>query len=69
MVARIGADLWRLSPVDAPDEPAKGMRFWVQTGDHWGIGENYSVSRLNSRSFYVAHNGKKHRFPLDRWFR
>ena len=63
-----GTDSWRLSPVDAPDKPSKGMRFWVQFGDHWAIGENYSISRVNSKSFYVANRGGSLRLDLDRWF-
>lgn len=67
MAARNGTDRWHLPPVDAPEEPVKGLRVWVQTGDHWALGENYSVSRVNSRSFYVSHDGTKQRHDLDRW--
>ncbi len=68
MAQRKGTDVWRLPPVDAPDEPSKGMRFWVQTGDHWAIGDNHSVSRVSSRSFYISHAGGRRRHALDGWF-
>ena len=68
MATRKGTDAWTLPPVDAPDKPSKGMRFWVQTGDHWAIGDNHSVSRVTSRSFYISHDGGRRRHPLDRWF-
>ena len=68
MAQRKGTDVWSLPPVDAPDEPSKGMRFWVQTGDHWAIGDNHSVSRVSSRSFYIAHAGGRRRYALERWF-
>ena len=60
-------DVWRLPPVPAPEAPAQGMRFWLQTGTHWSIGLNYSVGRVNSRSFYLASEGRRIRHPLSAW--
>ena len=67
MAIRGGTDVWRLTPVDAPDEPRAGMYFWVQTGDHWAIGERYTISRVNGRSFYVSVDGRKERIDLRSW--
>jgi SWIM zinc finger len=64
---RAGTDVWRLAPVDSPGEPRKGMYFWVQTGDHWAIGERYTISRVNNQSFYVSVDGRKERIDLRRW--
>ena len=67
MAKRGGTDVWRLTPVDSPEEPHKGMYFWVQTGDHWAAGERYTISRVNERSFYVSVDGRKERIDRRGW--
>lgn len=67
MSAPVTADAWRLSTIDPPATPAKGMKFWVQTGSHWAIGQGYTISRVNSRSFYVAADGSKGRRAIPEW--
>lgn len=69
MATRGGTDVWKLAPVDAPDEPREGMYFWVQTGDYWAIGERYTISRVNGKSFYVSINGRKERIDRRNWRR
>jgi hypothetical protein len=60
-------DLWRLETTEAPREPRRGMEIWVQTGAHWAIGDRYTVSRVNGRSFYLAVDGRKERHDLRSW--
>ena len=67
MSGPLTADAWQLSSIDPPASPAKGMKFWVQTGSHWSIGQGYTIARVNSRSFYVATNGKKKRRTILEW--
>ena len=69
MARRNGTDVWKLAPIDAPEEPEKGMYFWVQTGDHWAIGTRHTISRVNSRSFYVSVDGRKERIDRRDWHR
>ncbi len=61
------ADSWRLAPVDAPSAPRKGMKLWVQTGTYWFEGDGYTISRVNSQSFYVSRDGETTRYPLIDW--
>ena len=44
-----------------PAKPRKGMQLWVQTGSHWCVGTSYTVSEVNSRSFYVTTGGARRR--------
>ncbi len=60
-------DAWRLAAIGVPPMPMRGMKIWVQTGSHWSIGQSYSISRVNSRSFYVATDGKKKRLAILDW--
>lgn len=50
-----------------PATPAQGARIRVQTGTHWSIGVDYSISAVNSRSFYVSYLGKTERRLLPEW--
>ena len=50
-----------------PAAPRPGMTIWVQTQEHWSIGVHYSVSRVNSRSFYVSTSGRVERYLLVEW--
>jgi len=56
-----------VKPIDPPPKPVRGQKFWVQTGTHWSMGENYTVCTVNSRSFYVSHHGRRDRFLLVEW--
>jgi hypothetical protein len=56
-----------MTPVRPPPAPVKGMRFFVQTGSHWSMGDNYTIGQVNGRSFYVYHHGGKERFLLVEW--
>jgi len=53
--------------LDPPKAPVHGMTFWLQTGTHWAIGTNHTVRRVNSRSFYVASQGRVTRRLLCEW--
>ena len=50
-----------------PSEPAKGMVFWVQDGEHWAMGDGYTISTVNGRSFYVSSRGETKRHLLAEW--
>jgi len=52
-----------------PAAPIKGMQVWVQTGSHWCVGTAYTISEVNSRSFYVSSGGGRRRLLLSRWDR
>jgi len=62
-------DPWRLEEMPAPDQPAKGMAFWVQTGSHRAFGQAYTINRVNERSFYVSVDGGKQRVDRRDWWR
>ena len=51
----------------APKAPKKGQVFFVQTGSHWSIGNNYSIRKVSSKSFFVYSNGKLTRYLLSEW--
>lgn len=54
-------------PGPLPSAPVGGMKLWVQHGTHWSLGTNWSVSRINSRSFYIASDGRTERKLLPQW--
>jgi len=43
------------------------MRFWLQWGNSDGQGKALSISKVNTRSFYVSCDGKQRRYPLAEW--
>lgn len=50
-----------------PTAPRSGMTLWVQYGTHWALGTYWSVSRVNSRSFYISSDGQTERQLLPQW--
>lgn len=56
-----------LPPVDPPKAPTRGLSLWVVWGTHRSLGEGYTVTRVNSRSFYVYHQGRQTRRLLVEW--
>ena len=52
---------------NVPQEPVRGLVFWVQEGSHWSFGDSFTVGRVNSRSFYVHSQGKNERFLTSEW--
>ncbi len=63
LATRNGATLGHNLPL----QPLMGMKFWVQTGSHWCIGTNYSIARVNSRSFYIRSEGTTRSRLLAEW--
>lgn len=58
---------WRV--VAMPVRPRAGMQLRVRYGRHPALGENHTVSRVNGRSFYVSHGGRRTRRSLFAWRR
>ena len=50
-----------------PAVPRRGMKFWVQWGDHYCLGRAYSIPRVSGRSFYVSVDGRSERHLLVEW--
>lgn len=50
-----------------PPAPLRGMKFWVQWGTHCCLGTGHSITRVNSRSFYVATQGRCERYLHAQW--
>ena len=50
-----------------PAKPRAGMSFWLQWGSCYSLGKALSISKVNTRSFYVASDGKQRRYLLVEW--
>ncbi len=54
-------------PIPPPPQPRPGLVIEVQWGKSDVLFDRYSVSRVNSRSFYVHHDGATERHLVVEW--
>ena len=60
------AGRYTFSPVCHPWKPRKGDGYFVQTGSQFS-GDNFTITRVNRRSFYCYHAGRTLRRLVVEW--